>query len=120
MGPSLESERPIMAPSVSSNRDSQRFSTYSEAPSTEAPSTKTTDSQTHRIAEINQWEDGLERLKNKDLEKQRFTATPEKTDHMGKLALGAKLDRALERRLHGQDAVLRKKVGTFNEKVPIE
>lgn len=34
----------------------------------------------------------------------------QKTDDMSKLALGAKLDRALARRMSGQDAVFRPKV----------
>jgi len=34
----------------------------------------------------------------------------EKTDDMSKLALGAKLERALGRRMSGQDAVFRPKV----------
>lgn len=45
---------------------------------------------------------------------QRYMLTNEKTDDMSKLALGAKLDRALARRMSGQDAVFRPKA--FNEK----
>ncbi len=41
---------------------------------------------------------------------QRYKLTNEKTDDMSKLALGAKLDRALSRRMSSQDAVFRPKV----------
>lgn len=40
--------------------------------------------------------------------------TAEKTDDMNKLALGAKVERALGRRMTGQDAVMRKPM--LNEK----
>lgn len=62
--------------------------------------------------------DGLERLENKPLQKQRFVPTPEKSDNLSKLALGAKVERALGRRMTGQDAVMRKPV--LNEKTATE
>ncbi|KAI9645991.1 hypothetical protein NHQ30_005429 [Ciborinia camelliae] len=116
---SLESSRPIMAPSVSSRGN--RFSTYSQA-----VSVTTTDSAQE---EINAIEDGIDKLQNKKLESQRCDLTTEKRDNMGKLALGAKLERALGRRMGGQDAVMRKKspsqsstdspTSLMNEKVPL-
>ena len=62
--------------------------------------------------EITQITEGLEKLENKKLESQRFVPSVEKTENLSKLALGAKLERALGRRLGGQDAVMkpRKKV----------
>ena len=60
--------------------------------------------------EITQITEGLEKLENKKLESQRFVPSVEKTENLSKLALGAKLERALDRRLGGQDAVMRKKV----------
>ncbi|KAA8568642.1 hypothetical protein EYC84_007653 [Monilinia fructicola] len=98
---SLESSRPIMAPSVSSK--SNRFSTYSQA-----ISVATTDSAREEITAI---EEGFDK------------------DNMGKLALGAKLERALGRRMGSQDAVMRKKspsqssvdspTSTLNEKADL-
>ena len=46
---------------------------------------------------------------------QRFVPTPEKTEHLSKLALGAKLERALGRRMGGQDAVMRERKKTVSE-----
>lgn len=90
--------------SNSQMRTSQRFSTYS----TTAPSlTPTTDSE--RTAEIRELGNGLDKLENKKLAQQRYNASPEKTETLSKLALGAKLERALDRRLNGQDAEFRVK-----------
>jgi hypothetical protein len=72
-----------------------------------SPSTRTNDSATAEIRDI---EKNLDRLQNKALSEQRVVLSQEKTDFLGKLALGAKLERALERRMVGQDAVMRKRV----------
>ncbi|RYP40907.1 hypothetical protein DL770_000314 [Monosporascus sp. CRB-9-2] len=111
MPTSLESSRPIMAPSVTSPRDSVRYSTYSMAPSF-APTVRTTDSAQAEIIHI---ESGLARMENKALSKQRVVLSEEKTENLGKLALGAKLDRALDRRMAGQDAVMRPRKGTVTD-----
>jgi hypothetical protein len=60
--------------------------------------------------EITQITEGLEKLENKKLASQRFVPSVEKSENLSKLALGAKLERALDRRLGSQDAVMRKKV----------
>lgn len=52
--------------------------------------------------------DGFERLESKPLNKQRFVPTEEKSNNLNKLALGAKVERALGRRMTSQDAVMRK------------
>ncbi|CAG8980398.1 hypothetical protein HYALB_00003962 [Hymenoscyphus albidus] len=122
MGASIESSRPIMAPSLSSKRASARFSTYSNAPSV-ANTVKTSLSSASAQQEIKEIGDGLDKLGNKKLESQRFVPTQEKTENLSKLALGAKLERALGRRMGGQDAVMRErrpkneeKSTTMNEK----
>ncbi|KAK5660187.1 hypothetical protein OQA88_13657 [Cercophora sp. LCS_1] len=89
-----------MAPST---RTSVRYSTYSMTPSV-APTVATTDS---AVAEIRDIEKGLDRMENKALTQQRVTLSEEKVANMSKLALGAKLDRALGRRMSSQDAVMR-------------
>ena len=71
-----------------------------------------------RLADFHNLRDGLERLENKPLLKQRFVPTPEKTDNLSKLALGAKVERALGRRMTSQDAVMREPV--LNEKAVVE
>lgn len=105
-----------MAPSAHA---SVRYSTYSMAPSF-AATVRTTDSAT---AEISNIEKGLDRMENKALSQQRVALNEEKTAVFQKLALGAKLDRALDRRMTAQDAEMRaprakKAVAaeTFNEK----
>ncbi|KAK3328040.1 hypothetical protein B0T19DRAFT_400839 [Cercophora scortea] len=110
MPTSLDSSHPIMQPST---RQSVRFSTYSMAPSI-APTMATTDS---AVAEIQDIEKGLNRMENKALTGQRVVLTEEKSANLSKLALGAKLERALDRRMSSQDAVMRaRKPSIVNEK----
>lgn len=75
-----------------------------------------------RLADIQNLSAGLERLENKPLLKQRFVPTPEKSDNLSKLALSAKVERALERRMTTQDAVMRKPLldSNNNEKAVVE
>ncbi|KAL2175173.1 uncharacterized protein P884DRAFT_60542 [Thermothelomyces heterothallicus CBS 202.75] len=101
MPTSLESSRPIMAPST---RTSVRYSTYSMNAPSITPTVLSTDSVT---AEIRPIVDGLERLKNPRLADQRVLLSEEKTTNLAKLALSAKLERALGRRMTSQDAVMR-------------
>lgn len=69
-----------------------------------SPTVLSTDSVT---AEIRPIVDGLERLKNPPLADQRVFLSEEKTTNFAKLALSAKLERALGRRMTSQDAVMR-------------
>ncbi|KAL4788435.1 hypothetical protein BJX76DRAFT_353187 [Aspergillus varians] len=104
---SLDSERPIMA---KSNHASKRFSTVSKSPSIASElTTGSLPSGDPRIIEYNNLREGLNRLENKPLTKQRFVPSEEKTDNLSKLALGAKVERALGRRMTSQDAVMRTK-----------
>ncbi|KPM34035.1 hypothetical protein AK830_g12534 [Neonectria ditissima] len=101
-------------PDAAKTRTSVRFSTYSMAPSF-TPTVQTSDS---AHAEIRDIAVGLDRMENKALASQRVILTEEKTDNMSKLALGAKLERALDRRMSGQDAVMRPRGKSFlNEKL---
>jgi len=115
MGGSLESSRPMMASSVSSKRASARYSTYSTAPSV-ANTVKTTLSSASATQEIKDIEEGLDKLENKKLANQRFVPSQEKTESLSKLALGAKLERALGRRMGSQDAVMRDRRKTVTDK----
>jgi len=107
---SLESSRPILANS-SNYRASTRLSTYSATPTLTpsiAPSHLSSASSTAgdpRAHDIKSWNAGFERLEDKRLQSQRYVVTPEKNEDMSKLALGAKLERALGRRMTSQDAV---------------
>jgi len=112
MARSVESSRPILS-GVKHNR----YSTYSHA------GTITTQSSTISSA-FNDIENGLRRLDDVRLSKQRFEASEEKTDMFAKLALGAKLERALRWRMSGQDAEHKGKMDlvqmlSVNEKAPI-
>ncbi|KAI1841533.1 hypothetical protein JX265_013498 [Neoarthrinium moseri] len=79
-----------------------------QAPSL-APTMQSTDS---AHAEIRTIETGLDRMENKALSQQRVILSEEKTANMSKLALGAKLERALDRRMSSQDAVMRPRKNT--------
>jgi len=100
---------------AAANRASARMSTYSAAPTLApsiAPSHVSRASSTAedpKAHDIKSWNAGFERLEDQRLVQQRYKLTHEKTENMGKLALGAKLDRALSRRMSGQDAVFRSK-----------
>jgi hypothetical protein len=59
--------------------------------------------------EVNTISEGLDKLENKKLATQRYVPSEQKTELLSKLALGAKLERALDRRMASQDAVMRKK-----------
>lgn len=63
------------------------------------------------MAEIKHVTQGLDRLENKHLQQQRFVPSQKKSDDLSKLSLGAKVERALGRRMSNQDAVLRVKRG---------
>ena len=133
---SLDSERPIMSPSVgcssllalrpliyvfahpdttlsqlASKRTSVRMSTYSASPSFATNpnlASSSTDLSSTGRAEISHITSGLDRLENKKLAEQRFVPSPQKSENLDKLALGAKVERALGRRMVGQDAVMRR------------
>lgn len=157
MGHSLESSRPIMAPSVraafwlslsssnvferqlhhvvaqrtphtfqtklideryqvNSKRTSKRYSTYSAQPSFAASEntvnthTSSTTNGDPRLQEIKEWTQGFDRLESKRLQQQRYQPTPEKSENLSKLALGAKVERALDRRMTDQDAAMKPKI----------
>ncbi|KAL8717689.1 MAG: hypothetical protein Q9225_005097 [Loekoesia sp. 1 TL-2023] len=116
-----------MAPSVSSKRTSKRYSTYSSFLSSDshtlssvaavAPTTSSNNnsysgynSSDPRLQDIKEWSTGFDRLENKHLQQQRYHPTPEKSDNLSKLALGAKVERALGRRMTDQDASFKAKV----------
>jgi hypothetical protein len=48
-------------------------------------------------------------MQDERLDKQRYTMSSNKSDEVSKLALGAKVERALARRMTGQDATFSKK-----------
>ncbi len=61
-------------------------------------------------------------MPDKRLEQQRYVMSGNKTDEVSKLALGAKVERALARRMTGQDAVftVKKRLGAEKRKVEVQ
>ncbi|MCJ1333789.1 hypothetical protein MMC10_010489 [Thelotrema lepadinum] len=103
-----------MAPSLTSNRASKRFSTISGVPSLASNTTTSSgDTATHDIKEFAR---GLERLDSKRLQQQRYSPSTEKSDSLSKIALGAKVERALGRRMGNQDAQMRPRSTYLSEK----
>ena len=95
----------------SSKRTSQRASTYSESPSLAGSEMTIASSTDPALAgEVKHYTEKLARLESKRLQQQRYIPSREKTESLSQLALQAKLERALGRRMTGQDAVLRTKV----------
>ncbi len=94
----------------SSKRASQRVSTYSDAPSIARSDATTSSTADPVVVEFRYYIHGLDRLDSKRLQQQRYTPSEEKTESLSQLALQAKLERALGRRMTSQDAVLRPKV----------
>lgn len=93
-----------------------RFSTYSASPSFNSINTATSD---FGMQEIKQLSQGLQRLENKPLSEQRFVPSEAKKDTMSKVSLGAKVERALSRRLSNQDYIRKEpavKRGELSEK----
>jgi hypothetical protein len=96
-----------------SNRASTRLSTYSMTPTLApsiAPSHLSTTSETPSekasplAHDMRTLHSGLARLEQPKLVDQRYFVSESKKEDMGKLALGAKIDRALGRRMVSQDA----------------
>lgn len=102
---------------VNSKRTSKRYSTYSGQPSFAASentvnthTSSTTSTNDPRLQEIKEWTQGFDRLESKRLQQQRYQPTPEKSESLSKLALGAKVERALDRRMTDQDAAMKPKI----------
>ena len=97
------------------SRTPKRLSTLSAAPSTTSSNltgTTLASSAAHadpRVQDLSTLQRGLQRLEVTRLQQQRYEPSREKRDSIASLALGAKVERALGRRMTGQDAVLRVK-----------
>ncbi|GAB7358524.1 hypothetical protein MBLNU230_g2587t1 [Neophaeotheca triangularis] len=57
-----------------------------------------------KTADIRSWTAGFERMQDERLDKQRYVMSGDKSEEVSKIALGAKVERALGRRMVGQDA----------------
>lgn len=83
-------------------------------------SSATLNSTDARDADIKSWSAGFERMQDERLDRQRYVMSGKKGDEVSMLALGAKLDRALGRRMSGQDAVFTRRTDTLGEKRGVE
>ncbi|TKA29038.1 hypothetical protein B0A54_16321 [Friedmanniomyces endolithicus] len=81
---------------------------YSAAPAA-LESSSTLSSSDPKAADLKSWSGTLERMQDVRLDKQRYVMSGNKSDEVSKLALGAKVERALARRMTSQDAVFRVK-----------
>lgn len=107
-------------------RASTRLSTYSMTPTlapsiapshlSAAPSLTPSEKASPLAQEVRNLQTGLARLEDPKLEDQRYTISDSKKEEINKLALGAKIERALGRRMVGQDAVFRPKKNRMAEK----
>jgi len=59
-------------------------------------------------------------MQDERLDKQRYEMSGNKSDEVSKLALGAKVERALARRMVGQDATFTRKKPLDSEKRALE
>lgn len=69
-----------------------------------AASTSTLGSSDPRTQDIKSWGAGFQRMSDERLVKQRYEMSGKKDDEVSLTALGAKVERALGRRMTGQDA----------------
>ncbi|KAK5126632.1 hypothetical protein LTR85_009566 [Meristemomyces frigidus] len=67
-------------------------------------SSSTLSSTDPKTQDLKSWSGALERMQDERLDKQRYIMSGNKSDEVSKLALGAKVERALSRRMVGQDA----------------
>ena len=67
-------------------------------------------------SEVQKYANSLDRMESKRLQDQRYTPSSEKDEDMSKLALGAKVQRALDRRYSSQDAEYKPKPKKTSEK----
>ncbi|KAF2399381.1 hypothetical protein EJ06DRAFT_511482 [Trichodelitschia bisporula] len=105
----------LTPPAQAGTRVSTRLSTYSTTPTitpsiapshiSSSPSLTPSEKASPLAQDIRQLSQGLARLDDARLQKQRYTTSEMKAEELSKLALGAKLERALARRMVGQDAV---------------
>jgi len=93
---------------------------YSNADPSATASSSTLSSTDPKAADIKSWSGALERMQDERLDKQRYVMSGNKSEEVSKLALGAKVERALARRMVGQDAHFTTKRPIENEKRSLE
>ncbi|KAK0251270.1 hypothetical protein LTR91_012954 [Friedmanniomyces endolithicus] len=104
---------------TNSNNSNRMYSALAPAA---LESSSTLSSSDPKTADLKSWSGTLERMQDVRLDKQRYVMSGLKSDEVSKLALGAKVERALARRMTSQDAVFRVKrtMGADVEKAGME
>ena len=96
------------------------MSVYGSADAQALASTLTLASSDAKQADIKSWSAALERMQDERLDKQRYVMSGNKSEEVSKVALGAKVERALARRMVGQDATFSRKKRIDSEKRSLE
>lgn len=115
-GSNRSSARATAAPQHTSKNSQNEKAFYSQDPAFAASSSTLSSQSDPKAADIKSWSKGFERMQDERLDKQRYVMSGNKSDEVSKLALGAKLERALGRRLSGQDATFPAKRDAQGEK----
>ena len=124
--PSLQ---PSLAPTYESSQPSARNSHVTASAQTsekaiytnpDLASSSTLSASDPKSADIKSWSGALERMQDARLDKQRYVMSDNKGEEVSKLALGAKVERALSRRMVGQDATFKSKKQMDAEKRSLE
>lgn len=101
------SEQAFLAPRTIPEKSAGNvYGTSNTAAMNSSLSLSTTDPKT---ADLRSFANVLDRMNDERVDRQRFVMSSHKTEEVSKIALGAKVDRALSRRMVGQDAVFRPK-----------
>lgn len=93
-------------PTIPEKNTGSIFGTANSAAMSSSLSLSNTDP---KIADLRSFANVLDRMNDERVDRQRFVMSSNKTEEVSKIALGAKVDRALSRRMVGQDAVFRPK-----------
>lgn len=112
------SQQQYLSPQTHSEKSGSRNMPYSSAQA--ATSSATLNPSDPKQQDIKSWSGTLERMQDERLDKQRYVMSNNKTDEVSKLALGAKVERALARRMTGQDATFKPKRRLDSEKQSLE
>ncbi len=95
---------------MSDEKNALRYSPYGAgADPAFSASSSTLASNDPKSQDLKSWSGALERMQDERLDKQRYVMSGNKSEEVSKLALGAKVERALARRMVGQDAQFKPK-----------
>jgi hypothetical protein len=96
------------------------FNTDKSAAAEPRMSTSTAGTADPRTQDIKEWKAGFQRMSDERLVKQRYLPSDSKTDEIDTIALGAKVERALGRRMVGQDAQFTRRESLSAEAAVVE